>query len=47
MALGLAEKKQNPKVAHAEIKKTSDPPFNSATGHETRHYKGEGEDDSV
>lgn len=29
------------------MKKASDPPFNSADGHETRHYKGEGEDNSV
>ena len=36
--MGLADKKKN---------KSSDPPHNSADGAETRHYKGEGEDNSV
>jgi hypothetical protein len=35
------------KLGLADKKKSSDPPHNSADGHETRHYKGEGEDDSV
>lgn len=43
--LKLAKKQKT--AAHAQVKKNSDPPCNSADGCETRHYKGEGEDDSV
>jgi len=35
------------KLSLSDKKKGSDPPHNSADGAETRHYKGEGEDDSV
>jgi len=38
LTLGLADIKKE---------KTSDPPHNSADGAETRHYKGENEDNSV